>query len=644
MKSFFIKKTIAIILLVGVTSGFLVKPEPAKAFLGFGDITFSFGTEIANPYDIAKDIGKAAVLRIASNYANEFITRFVDKVLDKYKIRNYLYYARLLESNYLNQYIANKIGDPDLREAFNAASTLYSYDFTGQANSDTREQNLQAKKDALKKISDAQKKYHIKRGGIDPQLIYNPPQGMSDREYFVVAQAYFSNPEVFAEIELDSQIGAALSQSQAAASQEIDAGQGLKSSREIVTITATGSAGLDKALNIIKDPSGYIKSNLDNALQGLFNVNLDMSNPYTIIGNALGNFVFKRLQLDSDGTEVIDEYSEIGYNTSTGNINFSEIDLDLDGIPDGRDGNNDGLLNGISDVCYHGGNPIQPGGCNTSSTVGTSPYFTPLCQAIDKAAKDMQAFVDYAIAHRDQVTVDNFINEADTQAWARRVQQAYGSLDNLLGIVQDFNNPYFDNMEIALGRHDDYLAAINMSLVKDKDLELDGQYGPYDGIDDITRLTMDIVNYIKEIKSVIGKCDKPNAQAASNVPVPTGVPTVPPGGGGGGGSPQLQPGPWSLTGKVFSDNNLNGVFDAGDVATVGNKVYLETPAGISYTTAVSDAQGNYSFTNFAAGDYRVTLDISSWPPGTIETTDRSHPFTVGPDHVWNFGYRFPQSP
>jgi hypothetical protein len=517
----FITTVLCCALLAGLFN-FVVAPKPAQAFLGIGDISFDFNTEIANPYDIAKEIGKAAVGRIATSYANLFLTKFVDKILDKYKIQNYLYYGKLLDSYYLNQYIADKIDDPNLRDAFQAASTLYSYDLSGDTGG-----NVRRKQEALKKIKEAQDKYYLERGGIDPDKIYNPPADMTDTEYFALARAYFASPKSFSDQNISAQIAAAQSDAAAASAQEIAAGQGLKNSRQIVTITATGSAGLDRAMSIINNPSGYIRDQLNSAIDSIFKTNFNNDNPFAAIGSALGSFIFANLQLDSNAGDILDE-SGLGYSSESAPA-FIEIDLDNDGIPDGRDTDRNGNLTGIDDACYHGGIPNVAPGCNKSSQVGTSPYFAPLCQGIDKAVKDTQGFIDFASAHRDQVNTDNFRNPADAQVWARRAQSAYASTDGLLSTIQDFKNPSFDNTEIALGRYVSYLNAINQSLIKDGDLELDGQWGSFDGIDRIISYTTEIINYLKAVKAAVGKCDNPNAEAAGNVPVPAGIIFPPPG-------------------------------------------------------------------------------------------------------------------
>src|SRR5579885_3250981 len=103
-------KAIAIILIAGQLTFclmFLLVPKPAEAFLGIGDITFN--TEIGNVYDILKDVGLGAAQRIVVSFANKYISQFVDKTIDKYRIKDYLAYDNVLSGYYLNQYIYKNV-------------------------------------------------------------------------------------------------------------------------------------------------------------------------------------------------------------------------------------------------------------------------------------------------------------------------------------------------------------------------------------------------------------------------------------------------------------------------------------------------------------------------------------------------------
>src|SRR3989344_2877994 len=117
MKMIFRKIAIGLVL-ISLVGGqfFVIKPKPAEALFGVGD--FTFNTEVANWYDVFKDIGLGAAERIAISYANKYLQRFVSQVVDKYRIKSYMYYNQVLSGYYLNKVIYDKTDDPDLRAIY----------------------------------------------------------------------------------------------------------------------------------------------------------------------------------------------------------------------------------------------------------------------------------------------------------------------------------------------------------------------------------------------------------------------------------------------------------------------------------------------------------------------------------------------
>jgi hypothetical protein len=65
----------------------------------------------------------------------------------------------------------------------------------------------------------------------------------------------------------------------------------------------------------------------------------------------------------------------------------------------------------------------------------------------------------------------------------------------------------------------------------------------------------------------------------------------------------------SISGTVFSDNNKNGVLDAGDTNLANRKIYIDANANgkldTGETAAYSNASGVYTFSNLATGSYRL---------------------------------------
>lgn len=75
------------------------------------------------------------------------------------------------------------------------------------------------------------------------------------------------------------------------------------------------------------------------------------------------------------------------------------------------------------------------------------------------------------------------------------------------------------------------------------------------------------------------------------------------------------PPPGTISGRAFLDLNGNGVFDPGESGLAGKTVYLDSNENgqldTGEPTAVTDASGNYSFTNLAPGMYTVREFIPS---------------------------------
>ena len=91
----------------------------------------------------------------------------------------------------------------------------------------------------------------------------------------------------------------------------------------------------------------------------------------------------------------------------------------------------------------------------------------------------------------------------------------------------------------------------------------------------------------------------------------------------------------SISGVVFNDLNRDGTLDPGDPGIPGVVVVLYNN-GVPIGTAVSDMNGNYSFTGLADGTYTVT-EIP--PPGFTPTTPTSVIVTIsgGNSQAVNFG-------
>jgi hypothetical protein len=584
---------------VCMISSFLLVPKQADAVLGIGD--FSFDTEIGNWYDIFKEMGLAAAERIAISYANKYLTRFVDKVVDKYRIKNYQYYERVLSGYYLNQYIYENVDDPDLRAIYNILAT----DVNSRATVTDEQGNSMPVLAALKQKTD--EFYYSLGGSGDPGIVKLPSE--SNYDYFARMEAYYSSPPDFTSQNLISQVGDFQNSADAAAAMEVANSQGFKNDRSNVSgvvpqvcsgwdpgpyqpekeprsnqancVAAGGRWVTDAkglAQTVIQNPSAFIHNFATAAIQDIFKNNFEPRNTiFSAIGSLLGNFLFNKLNLNSDssGGGFDGTLNEAGtaYASDNGNIPLTkEIDIDADNIPDGQDADGDGQLTNFNDSCYHGGVPPN---CSPSAQVTTSPYFTPVCQAIDRAVTTLTNFAKFIDEHADHLeggsslkgtiprimaepiddfsslvlnkeggfslpgfgseTVDNFVNKADASIWSRNSGEANTAIDDLVNAIQAYHSSYFDSAEIAINRYAHYLSSDVQSLQKDQDLDLSGT--PWGGsggggLKNMMTTTAYTLRYLVHIKGVIGRCDNPNLKAVEDTPAPD---IVDPGTGDGNG-------------------------------------------------------------------------------------------------------------
>jgi hypothetical protein len=591
-------KSISILLVVCQLSfgvGFLVKPKPAEAFWGIGD--FTFNTTVADWYDVFKDIGLGVAERLAVNYTNKYLQRFVNKMLDKYRIKNFLNYEKVLSGYYLNQFIYEHVEDPDLRGIYNILAT----DLNSRAQIKTPDGKTMPAVAALKQKLDV---YFYKRGGLSG-YDFIQKSNESNYAYFSRMEAYYNNPPDFTEVNVKSEFEKYQNESAIASAREINASaDGLKNDRSnptgVVAHVCEGFVttpkdfvnevqddafnpefrndprktqtacvahggqwkidGTGLAQSVIQNPAGFVNAFAQNTIRQIFENNLGIDNKsiYTAIGRLLGNFIFNKLNLDrsrtsSNGFDGTFNESGDAYSADLGNVPLARtLDRDNDNIPDGQDMDDDGQLISLIDTCYHGGVPPN---CRNSSAVVSSPYFTPICQAIERATFVAGDLLKYMNEHADQLeggdvlvgvipvlpvptagtpppysqfpefpqygsSIDNYENKADADIWGRRVGELNAALDSISNTIESYRHSYFDNVEIAIGRYNSYLGEVTQSLMKDKDLDLARFGDGGGGLENLMRHVYNTYVYLYQLKVEIGKCDNPNMKAVNDVPPP----------------------------------------------------------------------------------------------------------------------------
>ena len=77
----------------------------------------------------------------------------------------------------------------------------------------------------------------------------------------------------------------------------------------------------------------------------------------------------------------------------------------------------------------------------------------------------------------------------------------------------------------------------------------------------------------------------------------------------------------SIGDRLWIDTNGNGVQDSGEIGLNGVTVSLLNSSNVVLFTAITSGNGNYTFTNLAAGTYSVRVEASTLPAGLAPTYD-----------------------
>jgi cyclophilin family peptidyl-prolyl cis-trans isomerase len=97
----------------------------------------------------------------------------------------------------------------------------------------------------------------------------------------------------------------------------------------------------------------------------------------------------------------------------------------------------------------------------------------------------------------------------------------------------------------------------------------------------------------------------------------------------------------SIDGTVFTDVNVNGQFDAGELGLAGRTVFIDNDASgvpdANNPSTTTDANGNYTFSGLSPGSYTVREVL----PANANLTTPIQTATVSADHtaIANFGER-----
>ncbi len=383
-----------------------------KALGGTAEVTSVPGVERFSWHTFLNDAFKNVMLGIAYTFAQHFMQSFVNKLTEKYKIRNFLYYDQVLTDYYLTNFIRDKIADPDLQDIFVLMNDAY---ITG--NPTYTRGGPPPDKAVIPRLKAAINKLYTEQTGVNPTLVVSKPADMSNSDYTAMASSFYFNNVGYTESNLRGQLGGFQSGATTASQLEVIVGNSLKAGRyvggyceiavidesagnssAIATLAQCEAAGgewqesaVDQARSFIDNPTAYVDKWMNSAVMELGGTNFDPNNFWFVIGNAFGRFLTNRLFLDKE-QGVLDEdprayvpaSSNLGAGTTAGaagdpiedipweetpippaqdpgDDGINDIDSDGDGNVDGYDNDSDGLM----DYCIYGGSPPE---CVESST------------------------------------------------------------------------------------------------------------------------------------------------------------------------------------------------------------------------------------------------------------------------------------
>lgn len=286
----------------------------------------------------------------------------------------------------------------------------------------------------------------------------------------------------------------------------------------------------------VSTPGSTIKSQLDKVLPSGLD-KLISAQSWDQLISAFASGLLNRYVFGSQGL-----FASAGTTQSDLNSRMAEVDLDGDSVPDGRDIDYDGSLTSKVDRCYHGGSVPN---CATSSANPQSPYYTPVCQAVNQSIITISDFFDFINRNSGMIPDgENFTNKSDSQLWGMRANEALSSTDEIINAVTSYRSNYLEPLEIGANRHGEYMDRVARSLLADgQDLDLKYGWGTGDGggLGDLIQYTSDHLNFLSQAQQAFGNCASPNVSGIQNL-----TPPVPPssaygnedrsGGSGSGGT------------------------------------------------------------------------------------------------------------
>lgn len=224
-------------------------------------------------------------------------------------------------------------------------------------------------------------------------------------------------------------------------------------------------------------------------------------------------------------------------------------------------------LNRLTSAAIGGLRALTGGGSIAGAATPTAQQFSNLCQALDQSTIAVRRFHDFAEANRGQLesgegsktgsgniaggvvggvvggpvgavlgggffgggSGENFKVKADSVVWYNRAIDVNSPVAGLQSTISGFRDPVWDPVEIQIGRFTNWLEEVITSLVKDEDLDFEGEWNrndpPTQGVQGVIRMTENFGNYLNDLEQVIGDCTNPDTSRLGQISDPDiGVP------------------------------------------------------------------------------------------------------------------------
>jgi hypothetical protein len=151
-----------------------------------------------------------------------------------------------------------------------------------------------------------------------------------------------------------------------------------------------------------------------------------------------------------------------------------------------------------------------------------------MCQSLERAIAELEKYLGY-------VNRNSFeSNHATT--WLNRTTTVTAAVEDFLNTIEQFTDPNYERAADTMSRYIKFMNKVVNSLAKDGDLDFGLGSSDSEVRDTIIRNSTVLLQYLRDFKGAIRRCDNPDSGAGNAVPPPTIDPGPPEDPGTGGGT------------------------------------------------------------------------------------------------------------